>query len=161
MIYKVNIYCERQEFMLSQAHEGDAGFDVHAIGDYTIDPGRVALIHTGIYMELPKELECQVRSRSGLALKHSVFVLNAPGTIDSSYRGECNVILANFGTFPFKVKDGDRVAQFVFNVVPDVILFPAASARDIQEKDTERGDKGFGSTGTEKLHGNVVITDKS
>lgn len=87
-------------------------------------------------------MEAQVRSRSGLAAKSGVFVLNSPGTIDSDYRGEVKVILANLGPAPFVVRRGDRVAQMVFMLVPDVLLTEVEVLTE-----TERGAGGFGSTG--------------
>jgi dUTP pyrophosphatase len=87
-------------------------------------------------------MEAQVRSRSGLAVKYGVFVLNSPGTIDSDYRGEIKIVLANFGRLPFAVRLGDRIAQVVFMKVPEVHLV------DVQELSaTGRGDGGFGSSG--------------
>jgi dUTP pyrophosphatase len=124
------------------AHESDAGMDVCSVDDLTISPGGRALVRTGLVFLLPPRTEAQVRSRSGLALKKGVFVLNSPGTIDSGYRGEVGVILANTGDEPFEVKKGDRIAQ--------VVLAPVTQAT-IAEVDvvdaTDRGAGGFGSTG--------------
>lgn len=130
---------------MERAHETDSGFDVRAIDNYIIEPGSVALIHTGIYMELPPGYECQVRSRSGLALQHQVFVLNSPGTIDAGYRGECNVILANFSKVPYTVKRGDRIAQFVFSKLPEVKIERVDSSGELLASSRSVG--GFGSTG--------------
>lgn len=107
-----------------------------------IAKGKRALIPTGLVLELPAGLEAQVRPRSGLALRHGVTVLNSPGTIDSDYRGEVQVILANLGEAPFKIERGDRIAQMVIQTVVRARLVPAITARD-----TERGAGGFGSTG--------------
>ncbi len=124
------------------AHPGDAGMDVRSIEELTIAPGARALVHTGLIMVLPPDAEAQVRSRSGLALKHGVAVLNSPGTIDSGYRGEVGVILVNHGFEPFKVEKGMKVAQIV--VAPVV----RAEIEEIFETDeTDRGAGGFGSTG--------------
>lgn len=132
-------------FPIARQHEGDAGFDIHAAEDKLINPGGVALISTGIYMEIPEGWECQVRSRSGLAAKHGVFVINSPGTIDSSYRGECKVILANLSSWPYTVKKGDRIAQLVFSRVPHVTIEEVPSREELST--TTRGENGFGSTG--------------
>lgn len=126
----------------SYAHENDAGLDLFSIENQRLHPGESLLIRTGIIIELPKNTEAQIRPRSGLALKHQVTVLNTPGTIDSNYRGEIGVILINHGKNVFKIEEGMRIAQMVvkpilkINVVCDDML----SA-------TQRGDKGFGSSG--------------
>ncbi len=126
------------------AHESDAGMDVRSVDDVVIPPGRRALVHTGLVMQLPPCAEAQVRPRSGLALKHGVTVLNAPGTIDAGYRGEVGVILANFGDSDFEVKKGDRIAQLV--VAP--VTQPAVVEVD-EVSSSDRGDGGFGSTGVQ------------
>lgn len=123
--------------------EGAAGFDLVAIQDISIPPrGGRALVSTGVYLAIPAGWEGQVRSRSGLALNNGVIVLNAPGTIDSDYRGEVGVILVNFGPVVHQVKAGDRIAQLVFCPVPRVVLHRVTNLDD-----TSRGDGGFGSTG--------------
>ncbi len=124
------------------AHPGDAGMDVRSIETVTLRPGDRALVRTGLVFQLPPDAEAQVRPRSGLALKHGVTVLNAPGTIDAGYRGEVGVILVNLGTEPFTVEKGMKVAQ--------VVVAPVARAEivEVAETDTtERGADGFGSTG--------------
>lgn len=124
------------------AHPGDAGMDVCSIEELSLAPGARALVHTGLVMQLPPDAEAQVRPRSGLALKHGVTVLNAPGTIDAGYRGEVGVILVNHGAEPFQVEKGMKVAQIV--VAPVV----RAEILEVAETDaTERGAGGFGSTG--------------
>ena len=124
------------------AHPGDAGMDVRSIENVTLAPGARALVRTGLVLELPPDAEAQVRPRSGLALKHGVTVLNAPGTIDAGYRGEVGVILANFGDAPFVVEKGMKVAQIV------VARVEQAEIEEVQETDdTDRGTGGFGSTG--------------
>ena len=126
----------------SYAHPGDAGMDVRSIEELTIPPGGRALVRTGLVMQLPPDAEAQVRPRSGLALKHGVTVLNAPGTIDAGYRGEVGVILANFGDAPFVVEKGMKVAQIV------VARVEQAEIEEVQETNaTARGAGGFGSTG--------------
>jgi dUTP pyrophosphatase len=107
-----------------------------------IPAGRVVLVPTGLALAIPVGFEGQVRARSGLALKHGIAVLNGPGTIDSDYRGPLGVILANLGSAPFVVDDGDRIAQIVFARVPRVEL------EEVSELPaTERGEGGFGHTG--------------
>lgn len=124
-------------------HEGDSGFDLAANEDIDIPAKGVALVSTGIRFGIPSGYEIQVRSRSGLAAKSSVFVLNSPGTVDASYTGEVKVILANFGHNPFHVQKGDRIAQAVLAPV-EKALFRLVNSLDI---DTTRGEGGFGSTG--------------
>lgn len=122
-----------------------AGFDIHAAVDepVTLQPGERRLIPTGFAMAMPRELEAQIRPRSGLALKHGVTCLNTPGTIDADYRGEVKVLLINLGSEPFTIHRGDRIAQMVFQEVPPVRL----SETD-ELDDTGRGAGGFGHTGT-------------
>lgn len=124
------------------AHPSDAGMDVCAVEDAVVPKGGRALVRTGLAMQLPVGYEAQVRPRSGLALKHGVTVLNAPGTIDAGYRGEVGVILANFGDGDFQVKAGDRIAQLVIAPVTQ-----AAVAETDEVDETDRGAGGFGSTG--------------
>lgn len=108
----------------------------------TLDPGKTAMVPTGLAMALPQGFEAQVRPRSGLAAKFGVTVLNSPGTIDSDYRGEVKVILINHGPEAFVINRGDRVAQMVIAPVTQGIL------QETEElPDTERGEGGFGSTG--------------
>lgn len=126
----------------SYAHASDAGMDVRSVEDVTVPAKGRVLVHTGLVMLLPPMYEAQVRPRSGLALKHGITVLNTPGTIDSGYRGEVCVILANFGDSDFQVKKGDKVAQIV---VAPVVQAEIEAASEIDE--TDRGAGGFGSTG--------------
>jgi len=124
--------------------EWAAGFDIHAaVGEpLVLAPGERALVPTGFAMAMPRELEAQVRPRSGLALKHGVTCLNSPGTIDADYRGEVKVLLVNLGQEPFTIKRGERIAQLVFQQVPRVEL------SEVEElPDTVRGAGGFGHTG--------------
>jgi dUTP pyrophosphatase len=118
--------------------KGSVGLDLHSIEEAVILPGSSALIGTGLRINLPEGIEGQVRSRSGLAAKNSVFVLNSPGTIDSDYRGEIKIILFNLGKEAFYVKTGDRIAQLV--------LAPVAIVQELL-LDNTREDNGFGSTG--------------
>ena len=124
------------------AHPSDAGMDVRSVDDLTIAPGKRALVHTGLVMLLPPGYEAQVRPRSGLALKSGVTVLNAPGTVDSGYRGEVGVILANFGEADFNVGKGDKIAQIVIAPVTQPEIVETAEVDE-----TDRGSGGFGSTG--------------
>ena len=126
----------------SYAHPGDAGMDIRSIEESVIEPGARKLVHTGLVMILPPGYEAQVRPRSGLALKNGVTVLNAPGTIDEGYRGEVGVILANFGSEPFKIEKGSKIAQIV--VAP---CTRAEIEETVEIDSTERGTGGFGSTG--------------
>jgi dUTP pyrophosphatase len=125
---------------------GAAGLDllaaVPADAPIAIAPGGRAVIPTGFALALPEGIEAQVRPRSGLAARHGVTVLNTPGTIDSDYRGEILVILANFGESPFAVERGARIAQLVIAPVLRVVLSEAATLQT-----TSRGNAGLGSTG--------------
>lgn len=124
------------------ASAGSAGLDLLAAsGPVTLAPGARTLVGTGIALALPEGFEGQVRPRSGLALKHGVTVLNAPGTIDSDYRGEIGVLLVNLGPSAFVVERGMRIAQLV--------IAPVARARLVEGEiePTGRGAGGFGSTG--------------
>ena len=126
----------------SYAHPGDAGLDLFAAVGASIAPGETALVATGIAIELPAGTEAQVRPRSGLALKHSVTVLNTPGTIDCGYRGEVGVILINHGRSRFDVKPGMKIAQLVVAPYVPVTIDEAAELEE-----SLRGAGGFGSTG--------------
>lgn len=127
------------------ASAGAAGLDLSAAVDapVVIAPGERALVPTGFAIALPEGLEAQVRPRSGLAVKHGVTVLNAPGTIDSDYRGEIGVALINLGRENFTVERGMRIAQMVIAPAPRYRL---VETRALEE--TARGEGGFGSTGT-------------
>ncbi|KQN02420.1 MULTISPECIES: dUTP diphosphatase [Sphingomonas] len=124
------------------ATEGAAGMDVVAAEALTLAPGARAAVATGFAVAIPAGHEVQVRPRSGLALKHGVTCLNTPGTIDSDYRGEVKVILANLGQDPFEIARGDRIAQ----LVPAVVLRASLDEVAVLD-DTSRGAGGFGSTG--------------
>jgi dUTP pyrophosphatase len=124
--------------------KGSAGMDLYANveEEIIIEHGSIKLIPTGIGIALPYGYEAQIRPRSGLALKYGISFVNTPGTVDSDYRGEINLIMINFGEAPFIIKRGDRIAQMVINKVemPEVV--------EVSELDeTLRGIGGFGSTG--------------
>lgn len=124
------------------ATPGASGMDVRAAEAAVIPAGGFRAVGTGLYLEMPLGCEAQVRPRSGLALKHGVTVLNAPGTVDSDYRGEVRVILVNHGKEDFAVEPGDRIAQIVFATVIQADL---AMADELNG--TTRAAGGFGSTG--------------
>jgi dUTP pyrophosphatase len=126
----------------SYASAGAAGLDVVAAEDLTLAPGARHAVATGFAIAIPEGYEVQVRPRSGLALKHGITCLNTPGTIDSDYRGEVKVILANLGGEPFEVRRGERIAQ----LVPAPVLRAAFVEKDDLDS-TSRGAGGFGSTG--------------
>ena len=125
-----------------RAHPGDAGLDLFAAAGVDIPAGETRLVGTGLAIELPPGTEGQVRPRSGLALRHGVTVLNAPGTIDAGYRGEVGILLINHGRRTFRVRRGMKVAQLV---VTPVVEVEVVEATDLSE--TSRSGDGFGSTG--------------
>ncbi len=122
---------------------GSAGMDLHAHLDYQIKiaPGAFTVVSTGVSLEIPPGYEGQIRSRSGLAAKYGVKVLNSPGTIDSDYRGIIKVILINHGEKDFVIEPGDRIAQIVF------AAYAVAVLTEDELDGTIRGDGGLGSTG--------------
>ncbi|MFO1069896.1 MAG: dUTP diphosphatase [Geminicoccaceae bacterium] len=126
------------------ATAGSAGLDLMAAAAVVLEPGGRAAVPTGLRIALPEGVEAQVRPRSGLALRHGVTVLNAPGTIDADYRGEIQVILVNHGRESFAVERGQRVAQLVLAPV----LRGRWQERPVDAAETVRGAGGFGSTGT-------------
>lgn len=128
--------------ILEYAHVGDAGADLFSYKDYIIEPGKQAFVSTGVSVAIPYGYEGQVRPRSGLAKNHMIAITNAPGTVDSGYRGEMNVILINHGDKSYEVKKGDRIAQIVFKKVEVAKIVEVENLDD-----TTRGDGGFGSTG--------------
>lgn len=110
--------------------------------DLTVRGGKTVLVPTGFSMELPQGFEAQIRPRSGLAIKHNIGLMNAPGTIDSDYRGEVKVILTNFGNEDFTVHRGDRIAQMIISRYERIVWEESGILND-----TSRGAGGFGSTG--------------
>ncbi len=126
----------------ARATAGAAGYDICAADAVELAPGARALVRTGFCLAMPDDVECQVRPRSGLALKHGITLINSPATIDADYRGELHVALVNLGGEPFRVTRGMRIAQLVFARVA------RAAFREVAElPDSTRGSGGFGSTG--------------
>lgn len=122
-----------------------SGFDLYAAvtEPMVLEPGKRVLVPTGLALAMPAGLEAQIRPRSGLAYKHGITCLNTPGTIDADYRGEIKVLLINLGEEPFAIARGERIAQMVFQIVPEVDLIEVQ-----QLSETVRGAGGFGHTGT-------------
>ena len=139
-VYRIN----KNASLPRYATAGAAGADVEALiqKDVTLQPGERAKIPTGLILEIAPGWEAQVRPRSGLAFKFGITVLNAPGTIDSDYRGELEILLVNTGNEPYTIHNADRIAQLVFAPAPQVFL------EETEEPGlTKRGGGGFGSTG--------------
>jgi dUTP pyrophosphatase len=141
---QVKIINKSQHALPAYETTASAGLDVRANIDapVTLKPLGRTLVKTGLFMEIPVGFECQVRPRSGLALKKGVTVLNAPGTIDADYRGEVGVILINLSDEPFVIENGERIAQLVF------ARYEQAEWQETETlTSTDRGAGGFGSTG--------------
>lgn len=141
---QVKVINKSQHALPAYETSASAGLDVRANIDtsITLQPMERTLVKTGLFLEIPVGYECQVRPRSGLALKKGVTVLNAPGTIDADYRGEVGVILVNLSNEPFVIENGERIAQLVFT------RYEQAEWTETNElTETERGAGGFGSTG--------------
>jgi len=146
------------DLMPTQGHASDIGYDLKSRKELVLDPTKTLMVPTGVRIYLAPNrydtegalptfvMEAQVRSRSGLAAKSGVMVLNSPGTIDPDYTGEIQVILYNAGPKPLAIQRGDRIAQLVFNLVPE-IKFQYLSNLDFDQIITVRGAGGFGSTG--------------
>lgn len=156
----IRYFLERQEWSLERASDGASGYDLRAnLGcPRTIEPGERWKISTGLHLEMPRGVEAQVRSRSGLSANHGVIVLNAPGTVDSDYRGEVMVLLWNSDRRPYEVLPGDRIAQLVFapvypttdahcQLIGSHVLEPERVFDLTQLSSTDRGSGGHGSTG--------------
>ena len=142
MSIEIPIILGEDAIMPTYQSAGAAGLDLCTTKDFGLDPLERMLVPTGIRLEIPQGYEGQVRPRSGLALKHGIAMVNAPGTIDSDYRGEIGVLLVNLGQNRVEFNAGDRVAQLV--ICPVI----QASLRVVTQLDeTERGSGGFGSTG--------------
>jgi dUTP pyrophosphatase len=122
-----------------------AGLDLRAsLGEpLTLNPMQRAMVPTGLYIELPEGFEAQIRPRSGLAAKHGISIVNAPGTIDADYRGEIRVLLVNLSDEPFVIENGERIAQMI------IARYEKAELSEVESlEESERGEGGFGSTGT-------------
>ena len=126
----------------SRAYDGDAGLDLSAAEGVVLAPGQRAVVGTGLAVAVPEGHAGFVQPRSGLAAKHGIMIVNAPGLVDSGYRGEVKVVLLNTGDQPFAVEPGMRIAQFVVLPVAAVELVEVADLPD-----TERGERGYGSSG--------------
>jgi dUTP pyrophosphatase len=126
----------------SRAYDGDAGLDLSAAEGVVLAPGQRAVVGTGLAVAVPEGHAGFVQPRSGLAAKHGITIVNAPGLVDSGYRGEVKVVLLNTGDQPFAVEPGMRIAQFVVLPVAAVELVEVADLPD-----TERGERGYGSSG--------------
>lgn len=141
---KIRIKKLRPEAVLPSYAHGpaeDAGMDLRSCVNLTIAPRATVLVPTGLALEIPSGYEAQVRPRSGLALKHSITMPNAPGTIDPGYRGELGVILHNLGVEPFAIHQGDRIAQII------IARYEAVEWEESELQDSTRGQGGFGSSG--------------
>jgi dUTP pyrophosphatase len=130
-------------FLPQYAHgpEEDAGLDLRAVEEAVLVPGEPKAVATGLAIELPPGFEAQVRPRSGLALKHAITLPNSPGTIDPGYRGEIRVILLNLGREPYRVAQGERIAQIV------IARYETVEWEESELSGTNRGEGGFGSSG--------------
>jgi len=145
MIPTIKMRLEDDAVLPQYETNGSSGMDLRAnlTAAVTIKPGEVKLVSTGLFMEIPPLCEGQIRSRSGLTLKTGLIVANAPGTIDSDYRGEVKIIMANIGKKPARIAPGDRIAQIIFAHVFQAVVQEV----HVELSDTERGEGGFGSTG--------------
>lgn len=123
------------------AHSSDAGMDLFSVQDVIVYPGKIEMVNTGVKIELPEDMEAQIRPKSGLACK-GLTVINTPGTVDSGFRGEIKVLLVNFGDVPFPIEKGTKIAQMVINKIEHPVI---ELVRELTESD--RGEGGFGSTG--------------
>ncbi|BAI80979.1 deoxyuridine 5'-triphosphate nucleotidohydrolase [Deferribacter desulfuricans SSM1] len=139
---RIKVKCLDKDLLPSYQSVGSSGLDLRSAVELTVYPGKISLVPTGLYLEIPLGYEAQIRPRSGLALKHGITVLNTPGTIDADYRGEIKVILINLSDNPFVVRKGDRIAQMV---ISEVIRAELELTDKVTE--TDRGEGGFGSTG--------------
>lgn len=135
--------CKENAVIPKYAKSGDAGVDLTSTEEYLLKPGNRVLVSTGLKIALPDGYEAQIRPRSGLALKNGISIVNTPGTIDAGYRGEIGVIVINHGSEDFLIEKGMRICQMVIN------KFEQAIFEEVDElTETERGDGGFGHSGT-------------
>jgi dUTP pyrophosphatase len=142
---KVGVFCAGNA--PTYAHEGDAGADIRSDETVTLQPGERKLVGTGLRVALPNDVVAMVCSRSGLAHKNGLMVVNSPGIIDSGYRGEVKVNLINLGAEPFTVETGMRIAQLVITPFVSVEYLEVIDGAFDKMVDTERGAKGHGSSG--------------
>ena len=145
-VVKIQLDNGCEDLMPTMSHNDDMGYDIKARENVLLKAHTSMLVGTGVHMQLPKEegyiWNCEVRSRSGLAAKNGIFVLNSPGTIDQSYTGECKVILCNNSDNDYRIQRGDRIAQLVPQRRP-IVVFEIVNSLD----ETDRGNGGFGSSG--------------
>ena len=137
---KIRIQCT--EYTPTKAHSADAGWDLYSMETVFISPGEQETIFTGVFLELPEGYEAQIRSRSGLSIKHGIVVINSPGTVDAGYRGEVNVGLMNHSHDAYCVQKGDRIAQMIIQKLPPVELVVVDKINS-----TPRGATGMGDSG--------------
>lgn len=145
VIVDVKVFNSSDVGLPRYAHPGDSGVDLYAVEDTVVHPNSTVIVKTGLHVAIPKSFELQIRSRSGLALKHGIFVLNSPGTIDSGYRNQIGVILYNTEIDRFNIKKGDRIAQAVLCPVMDINWVKVDTVEELDKTDRNLG--GFGSTG--------------
>lgn len=139
---KVKIKKTDEAKMPSYAHKGDAGMDLYAAEEYSLNPMERKLIGTGIKIAVPHGYEAQIRPKSGLAIEHGISHANSIGTIDSGYRGEIKIPLINLSDKPYKIEKGKKIAQMIFAKVEEAIF------EEVEELgSTTRNENGFGSTG--------------
>jgi len=143
---QIGIFNTSKNPLPSKGSIGSSGYDLAANEDVTLQPGEMKMIRTGIFLVLPYQYEAQIRPRSGLTLKESL--ITHFGTIDSDYRGEIGIIMQNASSSVKHIKTGMRVAQMVFAEVPFTQFYTMTQEMFDAEKDTDRGEGGFGSTGT-------------
>ena len=136
--------CKEGAKIPTYAHDGDAGCDVYALDDYTVEPNQTIVIPLGFKVAVPFGYELQIRPRSGMSAKTKIRIANTPGTIDSSFRGEVGVIIDNIADRPFYIVKGQRIAQMVLSEVPVASFYTVDS---VEKFTTDRAEKGFGSSG--------------
>lgn len=143
---KIKIFSTSKHQLPAYTTAQSAGLDLRANIESTVilNPGQRILIPTGLHIQLPEGYEARIQPRSGLALKKGITCLNTPGCVDADYRGDIGVILINHGTEPFKIEDGDRIAQMIISKYEQAEWEPVLSLDDLEH--TERGEQGFGHT---------------
>lgn len=139
----IKIHKLREDVIIPKyAYDSDAGMDVYSTKNCLLLPKHRVLVGTGLRIEIPKGYEMQIRPKSGLALRDGITVLNTPGTIDSSYRGEVGIVLINHSSKQYRIEKNQKIAQIVFNKIEKAKLIVT---KELSE--TKRGEGGFGSTG--------------